>query len=378
VPEDGVYRQSCRHPKGQCVSVERVIGSYWEDDSKLVTRQVSAENPDGGHGNGARSSPDPADPWLVHSGPAVVLGRGFKVRPYVPLKAGETLTLADLDGPGVVTQLFVTSDLANYEDLRLRCFWDGDETAAVDAPLGAFFGIGHGSRPHELVSAPVQVGPSRGCVSYWPMPYGDGARVTLENMGTLDASVVAYRVAFERGGVPRPLPRFHVSWSSTRTGEKSPCHVILPTVRGRGAYVGTTLYWTAHDPGWWGEGEVKFYLDGDGEFPTIVDNGTEDYFGGAWGFGRDDIYPGAKGFSEREFSGPYSGCPLIETDETGPRRISMYRWHIPDPVRFQQDLRVEVQALGWGTDRLYRVRSDDVASAAYWYAWNGPLVGDGA
>jgi hypothetical protein len=356
------------------VSFVNILGRYWEDDALVVTRQVSAENPDGGHGMGARRVPDPSDPSLVHSAAAVVLGRGFKVRPYVFLKAGETLTLAEVAGPGVITQLFVTSDLADYADLRLRCFWDGSEVAAVDTPLGAFFGIGHGSRPHEVVSVPVLVGPSRGCCSYWPMPFVQGARLTLENTGAVDASVVAYRVVIEKGGVPAPLPRFYARWGRTTTGRENPCHVVLPAFHGRGAYVGTALYWTARDPGWWGEGEVKFYLDGDVEFPTIVDNGTEDYVGGAWGFGRDSVYPGPAGFAEREFNGPYSGCPMVERDEDGPRRISMYRWHIPDPVRFQSDVRVEVQALGWGADRRYRVRSDDVASVAYWYSWAAPAA----
>jgi hypothetical protein len=350
------------------VSFDRVVGRYWEDDSLAVTRQVSAENPTGRHGAGARSVPDPSDPLLAHSGPALVLGRGFKVRPYVPLGAGETLTLAEFEGSGVITHLFVTSDLANYQDLRLRCFWDGSGQPAVDAPLGAFFGIGHGTHPHEVVSLPVQVGPSRGCSSYWPMPFSDGARITLENTGPLDAGVIAYRVVFEKGGEPLPLPRFYARWTRTETGEATPSHVVLPTVRAQGAYVGTTLYWTAHDPAWWGEGEFKFYLDGDGDFPTIVDNGTEDYFGGAWAFGRDAVYPGPTGFSEREYNGPYLGCPMVETNEAGPRRISMYRWHLPDPIRFQHDLRVEVQALGWGPDRRYRIRSDEVASVAYWYA----------
>jgi hypothetical protein len=349
--------------------LHQLLGPYWEDSSHAVTRQTSAENHDGSHGGGARDIPDPSDPWLIHSGPAVQLGRGFKVRPYVPLSAGDTLVLAEIEGPGVITHLFLTTDARDLNQLRLRAYWDGAGDPLVDVPAGAFFGLGHPGRPHDIYSATIQVAPSRACSSYWPMPFSERARITLENEGPEDASIVAYRVAYEVGGAPHLLPRFRASWRQSTTNAAAPSHIVLPMTGGRGAYVGTSLYWTTRDPGWWGEGEVKFYLDGDCEFPTIVDNGTEDYAGGAWGFGRDDPHGGFAKRAERPFSGLYAGCPLVETDESGPRRISMYRWHVPDPIRFLRDVRVEVQALGWGDDRLYRVREDDVATVAYWYSW---------
>ena len=351
------------------MNLEHIIGPYWHERNHVVTRQFSAENPGGFHGGGARSVPDPSDPNLRHSEPAVVLGRGFKVRPYVSLGSAETCTLAEADGPGIVTHLFVTSDLADYGNLRLRCFWDGSQTPAVDVPLGAFFGIGHRDRPHEVTSLISQVGPSRGCSAYWPMPFAQHALLTLENVGKDAALVVAYRVVVETGGKDVSLARFHAHWAKTLTSPDQHSHQILPFVQGRGAYVGTTLFWTAREVGWWGEGQVKFYLDGDSEFPTLVDNGTEDYFGGAWGFGRDDVFAGPTGHVERPFNGPYSGAPLVESDESAPRHATLYRWHLPDPIWFLHDIRVEVQALGWGPDKHYRIRRDDVASVGYWYSW---------
>ena len=141
-----------------------------------------------------------------------------------------------------------------------------------------------------------------------------------------------------------------------------PEHVIVDGIRGQGLYVGTYLAWTALSSGWWGEGEVKFYLDGDGQFPTMADNGTEDYFGGAWGFA--DFHSD----HEMEFNAPYVGLPLARTNDThGPRRFSLYRWHILDSIGFSSDLRVTVQALGWWPGGHYEPLTDDIASVAYWY-----------
>jgi Protein of unknown function (DUF2961) len=338
----------------------------------FVTRQASAENPSGGHGTGATRDPDSGHPDLVHSGPAVALGRGFKVRPYVPLPAGATLTLAEVDGEGVITHLYLTSDLPDSGQLRLRCWWDDEPEPSVDVPVANFFGMGHPDRPHELFSLPVMVGPAGGCSAWWPMPFARRAMITLTNTGGTDARVVAYRVTWNLGPVGGAPVRFHAAYRRSETSLVQPDHVIADGLAGPGLYVGTALAWTAAEPGWWGEGEVKFYLDGDTEFPTLVDSGTEDYFGGAWGFGRDAHHvPRASGDPapvERSFCGPYAGCPLIETDESRPRRISLYRWHLADPIGFGTSLRATVQALGWGPDHRYRVRADTVASVAYWYS----------
>jgi hypothetical protein len=242
----------------------------------------------------------------------------------------------------------------------LRFYWDQEEQPSVEVPLGDFFAMGHDAAPHLVNSLPVTVGPTRACSAYWQMPFREHARITLENQGAAHAEVVAYRVLYKLHPVPGEAAYFHAQWRRSLTPRHHPEHVILDGVRGSGAYVGTYIARAAFSRGWWGEGEVKFYLDGDTEFPTLADNGTEDYFGGAWGFSKDGV--------EQEFSTPYLGLPLARVaDPQGPRLFSMYRWHVLDSIGFAQDLRVTIQALGWWPGHTYEPLTDDFASVAYWY-----------
>jgi hypothetical protein len=199
------------------------------------------------------------------------------------------------------------------------------------------------------------------------MPFARHALVTLTNEGAADADVVAYAVAYTLGELRDPTLRLHATFAESSTSESRPDHVIIDVDETAGSYVGTALAWTARQPGWWGEGQVKFYLDGD-DLPSIVGSGAEDYFGGAWAFGQDAAHaPGPHGLTARPFNSAFLGCPLLETDDAVDRRISLYRWHLSDPVHFRRNLRVTVQALGWGDDGRYRVRDDHIASVAYWY-----------
>lgn len=329
---------------------------------KAKTRQISAENPTGEKGGGCTWAPDPGNPDLCYSGPASELGKGWKVRPFIKVKAGTTVTLAEIKGPGIINHIFLTSDLARYRALVLRIFWDNEATPSVEVPLGDFFAMGHDAWPHLVNSMPVTVAPKRGCNSYWQMPFRQAAKMTLENQGPEDANVVAYRVLYKLMEVPAEAAYFHAQWRRSMTRRDYPEHVILDGVKGAGAYVGTYLAWSAFSRGWWGEGEVKFYLDGDGEYPTMADNGTEDYFGGAWGFNKRDVP------LEEEFSYPFHGMPLAKYgDPNGPRLFSLYRWHIHDSITFEKDLRVTVQALGWWPGGKYEPLTDDIASTAFWY-----------
>jgi len=327
----------------------------------IPTRQISAENPTGEKGGGCKWDPDPGDPYLYHSRPAIDLGRGWKVRPFIPLRAGETATLAEIDGPGCINQIFLTSDHPRYRDLVLRIYWDFEVYPSVEAPLGDFFAVGHDGAPHLVSSLPITVGPKLGCNCYWQMPFQRYARITLENEGPRDAEVVAYRILYKLNKIPEGAAYFHARWRRSLTRRECPEHVILDDVQGKGVYVGTYLAWVALSRGWWGEGEVKFYIDGDGEFPTIVDNGTEDYFGGAWCFeGQDGL--------EQTFHSPFLGMPLADYGcKQGPRRYSLYRWHLLDSIGFEKDLKITVQALGWYPNEKYEPLTDDIASVAYWY-----------
>jgi hypothetical protein len=331
---------------------------------------VSAENPTGERGAGARAVPDPDDPDLPHSAMAAGLGRGFKVRPFISLPAGQRRTIAELPGAGVITSLFITSNVPDLRHLRLRARWDGDHDpghgAEVDVTLASFFCLGGRGQSHTVASAVINVGPVRGCASSWLMPYQRGAHLDLENTGSDDAGVIAYKVTYEQRD-PADVPgyRFHARTVSDPadpgTGE-----FTLLAAPGAGLITGTSVSWTALTPRWWGEGEVKVYF-GQDEYPTLVDTGTEDYFGGAWGFGRDTTFLPGGPMGEQPYCGPYAGAPYIEVNEGYRREIVLYRWHLPDPIGFEDGVRVCVQELGLGPDRRYEVRADQLTATGYWY-----------
>ena len=315
--------------------------------SSAQTRSISAENPDGSVGGGAKAEPKPdsAAAWL---------GKGWKVRPCITLPAEGTVTLADIAGPGVIQHIWITAREVVYTDAVLRMFWDGEEAPSVEVPLGDFFACGHGVRTH-VNSLPVAVNPVGGFNCYWPMPFVRSARITIENQGHEEVPGFFYQITYALTEVPAQAGRFHVQYRRSLTTRQDPQHLILDDVRGQGHYVGTYLAWTQMSNGWWGEGEIKFYIDGDGEEPTICGTGTEDYFGGAWGFGG------------QTYSTAFLGYPLKAAEAGEVPRHGLYRWHVMDPVRFQKDLKVTIQALGWWPGGKYEPLTDDIASVAYWY-----------
>jgi hypothetical protein len=343
------------------------------------TRMTCAENPDGSKGGAARAVPDPNDPDLPHSKHAVDLGIGWKVRPFIALSAGETATLADIEGPGSINHIWITCSAEQWRGLVLRMYWDNEDNPSVECPLGDFFAMGHDGASHEVNSMPIVVAPSRACNSYWPMPFRERARVTLSNDTTEDVDLVAFKILYRQHPVPAEARYFHAQWRRSLTERDHPEHTILDGVEGCGYYAGTYLAWTALSTGWWGEGEVKFFLDGDDEFPTICDTGTEDYFGGAWCFySQPETWARASTLSastpfglvpeERTFSTPFLGLPLADIRSgSSARRFSLYRWHVLDPIGFHKDLRVTVQALGWWPNGTYQPLTDDIASLAVWY-----------
>ena len=323
------------------------------DDVALLadaeTRSISAENPDGAKGGGAKADPE-------GRGPARNLGVGWKVRPWIPLPAGQVTTIADIEGPGTIRQIWLTCDPKAYLSCVLRMHWDGEDTPSVEVPLGDFFANGHGLRTN-VNSLPISVNPIGGFNSYWPMPFGKHARITVENQHAEDIPHLYYQVNYELGPIPDGAAYFHAQWRRSVTSREHPEHVLLEAA-GRGHYVGTYIAWAQLSDGWWGEGEVKFFIDGDKEFPTVCGTGTEDYFGGAWCFGIPE---------SQTFSGPFLGYPLFEHEGAKVPKHGMYRWHIADPVRFKDDLRVTIQALGWWPDWAFQPLEDDLASTAYWY-----------
>ena len=337
--------------------------SPWLGSLPLVdnseTRSISAENPDGAKGGGARAAPGPNDP-------AAQLGKGWKVRPCINLQPGSTHTLAEIRGPGVIQHIWITVACDAYRDCVLRMFWDAEPTPSVEVPLGDFFACGHGLRT-RVSSLPIVVNPSGGFNSYWPLPFRQAARITIEHQGSKEIAGFFYQITYALKDVPAQAGYLHAQWRRSLTTRRHPEHTILDGVRGSGHYVGTYLAWTQLSNGWWGEGEIKFYLDGDTSFPTICGTGTEDYFCGSYNF--DTAGPDGKR-RYTEFSTPYTGlAQVIRPDGLydSQTRFGLYRWHIVDPIRFEQDLKVTIQALGWRKDGRYLQLRDDIASVAFWY-----------
>jgi hypothetical protein len=321
----------------------------------VLTRSISPENFDGSAGGGARATEG------TGADSARDLGPGWKISPSVDVDGGTTFPLAQIEGPGVITHVWITVHPDHWRNLVLRACWDGSDEPAVEVPYGDFFCSGWG-RFAQVSSQMVAANPHGGFNSYWPMPFRSGARLTLENTSDRTARVY-YQVTYEIGGEHTDDGYFHAQWHrSNPLADRTP-HALLEGVQGTGHYVGTYLAWGVHSSGWWGEGEIKFYLDDDAEYPTICGTGTEDYFGGAWNF---DV-PGA-GYTP--FSTPYLGLPQVIRPDglyASQQRFGMYRWHVPDPIHFAKRLRVDIQALGWRDGGRYLPLRDDIASTAFFY-----------
>ena len=291
------------------------------------------------------------------------LGRGWKISPSVRIPAKSTFTLADISGAGAIRQIWMTPapiDRTRHDILRF--YWDGESEPSVEVPLGDFFACGWG-KYGQIQSLPVCVNPGSAFNCYWTMPFRKGARITVENLDDKDLTLY-FQVNYTLEEVPADAAYFHAQFRRVNPlPEKGVC-TILDGVAGRGQYVGTYLAYEARSPGWWGEGEIKFYLDGDGEWPTICGTGTEDYFCGSYNFENRDTK------KYQPFSTPYSGLVQAIPADTAyvpPQRFGLYRWHVTDPVRFEKDLRVTIQALGWQSGGRYLPLQDDIASVAFWY-----------
>jgi hypothetical protein len=341
----------------------------WLDVARLGdgrTRSISAENPTGAPGGGAQAAPG-AD---AHCTPAArTLGRGWKVRPCLrDIAPGSSVTLADIEGPGVVQHVWCTVRPDLLRSLTLRVRYDDQDHPSIETPLGDFFANGANGLA-RVTSLPVAVNPRGGMNSYWPMPFRRRLRIEVANDGPTPVPELFYQITYALQDVPDDAAFLHATWRRSITRRERPEHVILDGVRGRGHYAGTSLVWGQRANGWWGEGEVKFFIDDDAPLaPTICGTGTEDYFGGAWGFTADE--PGDA--RPQTYSGPFLGYPqaLYEPDAASGPRVPvhvLYRWHLADPIRFESALRVTVQALGWWPDGTYQPLEDDLASVAFWY-----------
>ncbi|MCJ7738493.1 MAG: DUF2961 domain-containing protein [Anaerolineae bacterium] len=326
--------------------------------SKAKTRSITAENPLGEKGKGGMATEG------TGARCARDLGQGWKVSPSIVIGPGQTCTLADIGGPGAIQSMWLSGDVARKGPVArfyiLRIYWDDQKVPSVECPIADFFASGWGQFA-QINSVPVAVNPNRGYNCFWEMPFRGRCLITLENRHH-EPMTHYYQINYTLTDVPDDVGYFHAQFRRVNPLPYKQSYTIVNGIKGMGHYVGTYLAWGVNNNGWWGEGEVKFFIDGDDEFPTICGTGTEDYFGGAYNWDVDGQYV--------EFSTPFLGMhQVIRPDGTysSQQRFSMYRWHIMDPIRFDKALEVTIQALGWRDGGRYLPLQDDIASVAYWY-----------
>lgn len=323
--------------------------------SKAKTRSISAENVTGEKGKGGMATEG------TGAKAARELGQGWKVSPSIRVKGGETVTLAEIDGPGAIQQIWMTPT-GHWRYSILRFYWDGETEPSVEVPVGDFFACGWGEYA-QVSSQAVCVNPGSAFNCYWVMPFRKSCKITIENLD-VEKMTLYYQINYTLTDIPKDAAYFHAQFRRVNPLPYKKVFTILDGVKGWGHYVGTYMAWGVNNNGWWGEGEIKFYIDGDKEFPTICGTGTEDYFCGSYGF----INPTTKEY--QAYTTPYAGMPqVIKPDGVfkSQTRFGLYRWHIMDPVRFEKDLRITIQALGWRSGGRYLPLQDDIASVAYWY-----------
>ena len=330
--------------------------------SSALTRSISPENPTGEKGMGCLAEPE-------IDGPARELGIGWKCRPFIRIASGETYDIANIEGPGIVQSMWFGGHISR--DFILRIYWDHQEQPSIETPLPDFFAthwpMQNPDSPQDgpfaqVNSIPVSVNPNRGLNCFWEMPFRKYCRITIENRHPTKTWPIFYQINYSLSEISDDMAYFHCQYRRVNPLPYKEVYTILDDVSGPGHYVGTSMGWGINNNNWWGEGEVKFYMDGDTENPTICYTGTEDYFGGSYNWDVDGKYT--------VYSTPYMGMHQVMKPDglyQAQHRHAMYRWHIRDPIRFQDDIRVTIQALGWRSEGRFYPGQHDICSVAYWY-----------
>ena len=302
--------------------------SMYEMPKGVKTRWASAEN------------------WKGEKGAGGIENGGRKGSPKFPLKAGETKTLAEVyKTSGMIRRIWITvidRSPEMLQGLKLRMYWDGASVPAVSAPLGDFFCQGLGRMTtfeNECFSDPE--GRSFNC--FIPMPFKTGMKIELSNETSTDLRMVFYDVDYTVGDlVGENTLYFHSFFNKQYPTTLKKDYEILPKVSGTGRFLGTSLCVQVNQKEfarvWWGEGEVKMYIDGDDKYPTLCGSGTEDYIGTGWGQGT--------------YAHRYQGCTVADEKKM---EYAFYRFHIPDPVYFYQDIRVTIQQIGFGMNEEMKI-----------------------
>ena len=315
----------------------------------VASRSISFENPTGARGAGGAAA------------------GGRKGAPYRVLGAGERVVLAEIEGPGVIRHVWMTFPPAEPEVMRakvIEVFYDGATGPSVSVPAVDFFGVPWG-RPVHLATALTAINEGRGFNSYLPMPFRRSVRVELVNAADR-AAYLYFQIDYTlEPDLPSAAGYLHAAFRRENPTRLRRDFVIVDGLRGPGRFVGCVVGVRVLDGGqWYGEGEVKVYLDGDTDLPTICGTGLEDYVGSAWGMGVHQT--------------PYAGAPLEVRDPEGgpnPDFVGFYRWHVPDPIMFARDLRVTIQQIGY---EVFRAGDEDrmAAREPAGDGWHRPRRGD--
>lgn len=322
--------------------------------SDAKTRSISPENPTGEPGKGGMATLEQGNARNA----ARELGQGWKVNPYIHIEPGQTYTLAEITGPGAIQHIWMTPT-GNWRYSILRFYWDDETTPSVEVPVGDFFGMGWGEYA-QMNSLAVTVNPGSAFNCYWTMPFRKKCRITMENINT-ERMTLYYQVDYTLTQVPDDAGYFHAQFRRNNP-VKGAEFTMVDGIKGKGQYVGTYMAWGVNNNGWWGEGEIKFFMDGDNKYPTICGTGTEDYFCGSYNFDNKGRY--------QEFSTPYAGLhQVIRPDGLykSQQRFGLYRWHVMDPVRFEKELKITIQDLGWRSGGRYLPQQSDISCVVFWY-----------
>jgi len=330
--------------------------------SDAKSRSISPENFSGEKGKGGMATTG------TGTNASRDLGQGWKVSPSIMIKSKTTYTIAEMDGPGSIQHIWMTPT-GNWRYTIIRIYWDDETTPSVEAPVGDFFCMGWG-KYSPLQSLAVAVNPGSAFNCYWSMPFRKKCKITMENIADEDMYLY-YQIDYILTDLPDDAAYFHAQFRRTNPLPFKQDYVLVDGIKGRGQYVGTYMAIGVTNNGWWGEGEIKFFMDDDSKFPTICGTGTEDYFCGSYDFDtRKKNDAGVETVNYTEFCSPYTGMPQVIRGDGHydvMQRFGLYRWHITDPIRFEKNLKVTIQSLGWRHDGRYLPQQNDIASVVFWY-----------
>lgn len=330
--------------------------------SNAKSRSISPENFTGEKGKGGIADPNDKNmPNVANASYAARdLGKGWKVNPFIIIETHETNTIAEMAGPGAIQQIWMTPT-GNWRFSILRIYWDDEKEPSVECPVGDFFASAY-NQYAQLSSLAVCVNPGSAFNCYWPMPFRRKCKMTMENLDDKPMRLY-YQINYVLTEVAEDEGYFHVQFRRSNP-TKGSIHTVIDGIKGKGQYVGTYMACRVRDNGWWGEGEIKFFIDGDKDYPTICGTGTEDYFCGSYDFENKVTH------QYQEFTTPYSGLHQVIRPDGLYRAVTsfgMYRWHITDPIRFDKDLKVDIQDLGWKSAGRYNPQQSDIFITSFWY-----------